>query len=895
MTCCYRKPPLPTLLALSLGLLAAATTHAQGPRRPGSGAPGGPGGASASTPLFGGGAPREVHGPSLSATDEMVVDIVVEGNETVPAGRVLSQLETRVGRPYDPRALGRDVKKLASLPWFVDVRPLSRETPEGRVVIFRVAERATVRYVEYLGNAKLKDKKLAKETGLKVGAAIDPYAVEDAKRLLQDLYAENGYPRAQVEVLEGNRVEDRGIVFVINEGVQQKIAATKFEGNNSDFASDRRLRTKVKSKRGVLWLFGGKFKREVLDADVQALTAYYRSFGFFQAKVDRVIDFNDDGTWATIRFVIHEGPRYQVRSVRFLGNEKFSDESLGSGLKLPAGVPFEQAKLTADIEWLKEVYGSHGYVFADVRAEPVFLEEPGELDLVYHFGEGEKWRVGRIFVHIGGENPHTRVQTALNRLSIRPGEVMDIRELRASERRLQASNLFLSEPARGVTPKITYRIPELDTEFQASAGRDDIRGQSPEPQTLWGRVFGARKPSTSGQTAGDSADIHLVVGGADPGQPRQVIEVAPIESSATHRSPAPKRHTVRKPPIGDNVYARRLQWQSPANAPPAPTPPQNTIAARPVILGQSPAPSQAYGSSPYSQPAYGAPSPFASGAPQQQAAAYVPPSAPAGYGGVAPRAVSPSAAQAGYNQPVGQAGSPVQQVQFSGPTPPAGAPAARVMGAPYTNPQTDPSILPIPENPALFPGGQFGNFVDLDLVLQEAQTGRFMVGVGVNSDAGVVGQILIDERNFDWRKIPTSFQDIYNGTAFRGDGQRFRIEAAPGTQVQRYLVNWQDPYWRDLPISLGISGSYFTRRFRDYDEQRLGTRVSTGYQWVANDLSAALAYRYANVEIFDETPGVPEFEEVADRNNQLHGVGVTITNDTRNNPFLATDGHFVSL
>jgi len=829
------------------------------------------------------------HGPSLSATNETVTEIRVEGNRTIPAERVLAQMQTRVGRPFDPQALSRDVKKLASLPWFVDVRPLSQKTAGGRAIILRVSERATVRYIEYLGNSKLKDKRLAKETGLKVGAAIDPYAVEDGRRRLQEMYASNGFPRAQVAILEGDKPSDKGVVYVINEGVKQKIWSVKFEGNSSQFATSRRLKTKIKSKPGTLYLFGGKLNRQQLDADVNTLTAYYRAFGFFQAKVGRILEFNDEGTWATIRFVIHEGPRYQVRSVRFLGNQRFAAESLSTGLKLPAEVPFEQALLTADVEWLKEVYGSQGYVFADVRAEPVFLEEPGQLDLVYHIDEGQKWRVGRIFVHIGGDNPHTRIQTALNRLSIRPGQVMDIRELRASERRLQASSLFLSEPARGISPKITYRIPELsDAEFTASGGAPQFRGQSPEAKPpLWRRVYEAFKPAGDRASgAADAIDLHLQVG---PAGESQCYQMAPKDGVRGAEPQAPTRHTVRKPPTGQSVYSQPAAWRSPS-PPSAPVASHPTTTARPVFRGQNPA---AY--NPAMAPAY-APQPVSPPTP-----------AAGGYGGVAPRAVSPAAAPAGYNAPAGAQPSGVQQTQFADqfPTvpPPVGAPSPRVMGAPYVAPNIDPTIVPIPPNSQLFPGGEFGqpgygypnSAVDLHVQLQEAQTGRFMVGVGLNSDAGVVGQILIDERNFDWRRVPTSWQDIYNGTAFRGGGQRFRIEAAPGTQVQRYAVNWSDPYFRDMPVSLSLSGSFYDRRFTDWDEQRVGGRVATGYQWTGNDLSGSLSYRYENVKIFNATAGVPELAEVSTQDNQLHGFGVRVANDTRNNPFLASDGHFVEL
>ncbi len=61
-----------------------------------------------------------------------------------------------------------------------------------------------------------------------------------------------------------------------------------------------------------MYLFGGKVDHQKIDNDVAKLTSYYRSLGFFQAKVSRIIETADDG-WTTLRFIIHEGPRYKVR------------------------------------------------------------------------------------------------------------------------------------------------------------------------------------------------------------------------------------------------------------------------------------------------------------------------------------------------------------------------------------------------------------------------------------------------------------------------------------------------------------------------------------------------------------------------------------------------------
>ena len=158
--------------------------------------------------------------------------------------------------------------------------------------------------------------------------------------------------------------------------------------------------------------------------------------------------------------------------------------------------PFEQAKMNADVDWLKELYGSQGYVFADIQAEPIFLGGAGQARRACT--TSTKASAGASATSSSTSTARIRTrrsQTALNRLSIRSGEIVDIREIQASERRLQASGLFLTDPVRGVMPKITYHIPELeDTELASGEGRPGFRGQSPdgrsaEPRRAAGHSF----------------------------------------------------------------------------------------------------------------------------------------------------------------------------------------------------------------------------------------------------------------------------------------------------------------------------------------------------------------------------------------------------------------------
>jgi outer membrane protein insertion porin family len=418
------------------------------------------------------------------AAPELVADVLVKGNDAIPTAKVLGYLRTRKDRQFDPELVQADKRRLAGTGMFRDVRIFTERSPQGVVVTFEVYERPTIRHVEFIGNRGLSDKALKKECGIDVGDALNVYTVEEARRKIEDFYHTKGYPEAQVTVTEGTSQGDSGAVFYISEGPLQRLSSVSFVGNT--IASDERLKTLIQSKPGYFWyLLRGKVDQSKIDEDVEKLTAYYRGLGFFRARISRTEEFDEDGKWMKLQFVIDEGPRYSIRNVSLGGNQLFGSDALQSQLLLKSGDYFNLDKMNADVNALRDSYGGQGYIFADIRAEPRFLEDPGQLDLVYSIVEGNQFRVGRINVHIAGEFPHTQESVILDRLSIRPGDIIDIREVRASERRLKASQLFVTNPSEGDPPRIVIKPPNLaDTERLASGNRGPtIRGQSPDETT----------------------------------------------------------------------------------------------------------------------------------------------------------------------------------------------------------------------------------------------------------------------------------------------------------------------------------------------------------------------------------------------------------------------------
>ena len=804
--------------------------------------------------------PPVTEAPAAAATD-VIVEVRIEGNHATDVSK-LPKLVTRAGQIFDAQAIEEDVRTLHRSRKFVDVHPKYVRVAEGIVVVFQVVERPMLRYVKYVGNERVTTRTLRKKAEIDVGDAMDPYVVEEARRRIESHYHEKGFDTARVTTVEGDKTGDKGAVFLIDEGRNRKALWTSFVGNT--IASDARLLTQIKSKPGVLWFIGGDIDREAVEHDVETLTAYYRSLGFFQAKVGREVEVVHEGNrdWTHLTFVINEGPRYTVRNVSFVGNTKFRNEFLERDLKLKGGEHFNQSKMAADLNLIRDIYGGRGFVFADIRADPRFLEEPGQLDLVYNVSEGQRYRVGQINIRIRGDHPHTRHSTVLNRLSLRPGDILDIRKLRDDERRLKSSSLFLADASKGEGPKIVFSKPE----------KDDTRvAREPEP---------ARPPGFRGQSpdGDDAAVLDLVLEGewnndavqsADGGQePADAPAAAPATAAQPvwrGQSPAYPVAVPQQPFVGQPAVQQQGSFQVPV----VQQPPQGwPVAAQPVA-----------------QPGWGG-APLAPAAPT--AIDYSRMVAPAAPVYTVQQQVAP-----GFPGAIPPGQQPILQPAVAGGGPFGATPVA----------QFDPNQPPAFQQPGMvpdfaadpmqvFPGNEPYVIVDVDA--EETQTGRLMIGAGVNSNAGLVGNIVVDEQNFDILRLPRSWDDIKNGTAFRGAGQRFRLEAAPGTQLQRYMATFQEPYLFDTRIGLSLSASYYTRYFYDWAEARTGGRIGLGYQFqFAPDLSVNTGFRGESVDVFNPRILTPAINDMLGTNS-VYGFSAGLVHDTRDSPFLPTQGHLAT-
>jgi outer membrane protein insertion porin family len=477
---------------------------------------------------------------------QLVVDVLIRGEHSSKDYEIQKHIHTRKDREFDADVVQGDVRRLVTSGLFKDVKTYIEQAENGVAIIFEVFERPRIREIKFLGNHGFSDKKLKKEIGVKEKDPLNTYSAEESRRKIEELYHSGGFPKATVAIFEGDKPGDKDLVFLINEGQLERISQVAFRGNT--IASGQVLKTKIQSKPGWFWyLFGGKVDRTKIEADRELLTAYYRSLGYFRARVSRSLDYDDDGKWLKLTFIIDEGPRYKVRNVSIEGSTKFATQPLLKFLELKGGEYFNQSEQLKDVNTLIDLYGSQGHVFADIQPDIRYLEEPATIDIAYRVKEGDVFKVSEVNVHIAGEFPHTRQTVVLNRVSLRPGDIIDTREVRNSERRLKASQLFAGTQNDGEPPKVQVRPPDLNSL------KDTIRGQEPDGRCdLPGRTSAAAPAPASEQGPARQAGP-TGAGGPDCSQPG-LLGGLPAEPAQSQQSLRPCIYSwqgrLADPPVG---------------------------------------------------------------------------------------------------------------------------------------------------------------------------------------------------------------------------------------------------------------------------------------------------------------------------------------------------------
>lgn len=178
-------------------------------------------------------------------------------------------------------------------------------------------------------------------------------------------------------------------------------------------------------------------------------------------------------------------------------------------------------------------------------------------------------------------------------------------------------------------------------------------------------------------------------------------------------------------------------------------------------------------------------------------------------------------------------------------------------------------------------------------VVESEKAGDFLFGVGVTSNSGLVGTVVLDMQNFDLFDPPRTSAEFFKLRSFYGGGQRLRIELQPGTAVNRFRIDFTEPYLFDKPLRYDLSLFYFQRKRDGYDETRIGTSSSLGKRFekgILQGWTGEIAFRTELVEV-DDVELFASNEIRDDKGaNLLNGTKVSLVRDRTDSRFVPSRG-----
>ncbi len=399
----------------------------------------------------------------------LVESVEFRGNRRVPVASMRARIFTEAGDPYDENALRRDFMALYNTGLFEDIVLSVEEGESGKIVVFEIRERPTIRIIQYEGNSSVTmsdilDRFRERSVGLTVESRYDPTRVKRAEVVLQQLLAERGRQMATVTA-EARQIPPSSVAltFVINEGPKVKVGRIDFEGNT--IIPRGKLVRAMRNSRpiGIPYsliltdLFSKTYDKNKLDIDIELVRGAYQDRGYFQALIEQpaITERESGGGWFRIPWIypnrpgrkvditipIVEGEQFTLGSMSFQNSTIFSDQqgALRSLFNMQEGDLFNISRIREGLENLRQLYGEFGYLNFVASPLTEIDEINRRIDMTFDLDEGQQYRIRRI--EFAG-NTTTRDKVIRRELMVAEGSLFNSRLWELSVLRLNQLDYF---------------------------------------------------------------------------------------------------------------------------------------------------------------------------------------------------------------------------------------------------------------------------------------------------------------------------------------------------------------------------------------------------------------------------------------------------------------------
>lgn len=369
------------------------------------------------------------------------IDVQYTGPATMARERILAQIRTAVGQPYNDAIVEDDIRNLYKTGAIENVRIFAQPAENGVKVTVAVQTRAVIREIVIDGAHRIKAKKIRKDIGLRLNTPVNEADLEKGRQKVIETYQIHSFTDVSVQYRVEPIDQKKGtarVVYTITEGVKGAVAQIRFEGNTH--FSDKVLRKEMKTKGKTLIAFfdkSGRLDDAQFQQDLDAVREYYQNHGYIDAEIKDVRKERTKGP-LTITVVLEEGMQYHVGNISFSGYKIAGENKLRAVIKMKPGAVYSPKQLHDDAKALADAYGTGGYVDTVITPEGTPVGA-GRIDLHYKIEEGSRSFLQRVNI-VG--NTRTKDKVIRREILIAPGDVFNTVRVDTSKKRLENLGYF---------------------------------------------------------------------------------------------------------------------------------------------------------------------------------------------------------------------------------------------------------------------------------------------------------------------------------------------------------------------------------------------------------------------------------------------------------------------
>ncbi len=407
----------------------------------------------------------QTSGPNTSGPVVREIDVQYVGRPTITRERVLAQMRTAIGQPFNQANAEEDIRSLYGTGDVTNVRIFSEPAAGGVKVIVIIQTRATIREIVITGSRRFSARALQKQITSKKGSTLSEEKVEEDRQKLLDYYRDHSFP--DVEIQSNVAMDDRNntgvLTFTVNEGGKSVLREVKFEGNHALKA--RELRGAMKDTKGKTLIAlidkSGRLDQGKLREDLDNVRELYQNKGYVEVEIPETRVERLASGDINLVVVIREGPQYRVGTLSFQGTQVFTDAEIRRFLKMKEGAIYSPKGLKDDVKTIQDYYGSRGYV--DGKVTPEGLPAGNDrVNLKYKVEEGGVSYVERV--NISG-NRVTKDKVIRREIPLAPGDIFNTVLVDAAKKRLENLGYFEKVEADPTDTLVPDR-KDLDVQVQ---------------------------------------------------------------------------------------------------------------------------------------------------------------------------------------------------------------------------------------------------------------------------------------------------------------------------------------------------------------------------------------------------------------------------------------------